>query len=224
MKKIFAVLLVLVVVMSLCACKKNQSLDQSLEGKPSELLSLEEVKPISKEDLVPLEMVEPESYGELVPLKEITHEWEVNEDELIAPNGKKFKLPDYAGIMATCTDRCLLFVVKRSELWLCDQNTGLTQIAEDQIMVNYVVAYDTVYWENWHGEGWALDWKVSNEEYLVCDEVLGVSVQISEGEGFIVVPEKANNFAFGIPTYTPGAIEPSNKAELVEQFYEKLDD
>lgn len=133
-------------------------------------------------------------------------EWKDEFDEIIAPNGNRFKVPGslgYGFIVETHNDRCLMAIGRTRELWLCTQESGFTKLSGEQLVINWTVAYDTIYWFNLDKEVWAVDWWTNAEPYLFCEDAIGVSPHADEGEGAVVEWERANNTWYGIPIYSP---------------------
>lgn len=188
MKKIFAFVVFFILMVSLCACTNETTVDTS-----SELVSSEETS--SLELIVEETVSEEENLG-----------WEEFLHELRAPNGNVFKMPAYGYIIDQHADRCLIKF--DTEIWLCDQNVGLKKLTGDQIVINYTVAYDTIYWFNLDKDVWAVDWYRSDEAYLFCEDAIAVSPHIDEAEGAVVEWERANiDYGYGLPIYSPYGIK-----------------
>ena len=132
--------------------------------------------------------------------------WTDAYDEIVAPNGNRFKvpgLPGYSFIIDTYKGRCLMSVGSKRELWLCTQESGFIKLSGDQLVINWTVAYDTIYWFNMDQDVWAVDWWESDEAYLFCEDAIAVSPHADEGEGAVVDWERANNTWYGVPIYSP---------------------
>lgn len=122
---------------------------------------------------------------------------------LIAPNGNTYTVDSWlymGSILSTTKTRCLLGV--NEDIWLCDQNTGLTNLTEGHLVVDYTIAYNTLYWYNLEREVWAVNWNRSNEPYLFCEDAIGVSPYTDEGQGAVVTPDRANCDWTKLPIYS----------------------
>ena len=178
--RIFAGLLVLVVMLTLVGCASTTTTTTPPKG-----------------DLVPIANVETD------PAQE-PQGWQEWGSEIIAPNGNIFELPEYGWVIAEYEDRCLMLLANRRELWLCDQETGFTKLSGDQLVIDYTVAYDTVYWFNLEREVWAVDWYTSTEARLFCEDAVAVSPHTDEAEGAVVTWDRANiDYGYGLPIYSP---------------------
>ena len=182
MKKIFACLLVVLLVLSMCACTKQV-----------ETAEPERVADTTQPD---------QNSHTLTELENIESEWTCTWSEAVAPNGNKFQTPGgFAWMVAQYDGRTLW--IKDTALWMCDQETGFTKLSGEQQVINYTVAYDTVYWFNLDREVWAVDWYTSTEAYLFCEDAIAVSPYTDEAEGAVVTPERANWESYGLPIYSP---------------------
>jgi len=196
MKRFFALLSVFVLVISMCACTKTES----PEVKPSQPETVEE-QPIQVEKLVSIEEVEK---PELVPIENVKPKWEEGSNEIIAPNGNRFEMPNYGWMIVQEGGRCLMLLNNCREIWLCDQEIGFTKLSGDQLVVNYTVADDAVYWFNLDREVWAVDRYSGTEAYLFCEDAIAVSPHTDEAQGAVVTWDRANiDYGYGLPIYSP---------------------
>ena len=98
--------------------------------------------------------------------------------ELIAQNGVRYEYPSYGG--AEYGDRVLFLCNNSREVWLCTTDEGFTKLSGEQLVIDYTVAYDTVYWFTLEREVWAVDWYSSTEAYLFCEDAIAVSLYSDE--------------------------------------------
>ena len=83
-------------------------------------------------------------------------------------------------------------------------NGELVSLSEEQTVIDYTVAYDTIYWLNLNSDVWCSNWQDSKvDSKLFCKDAIDVSPFTDEGEGAIVTPERANWDAYGLPVYSP---------------------
>ena len=139
-------------------------------------------------------------------------EWtDYNDEELVSPEGIKFKFPSLNGrygyryIIKGNDDRCLIMSGPNS-IWLANAEDGtLVCLSEDQVVVDYTVAYDTIYWFNMDREVWSSAWQSDDcTAELFCKDAIAVSPFTDEAEGAVVDPERANWDGYGgIPIYSP---------------------
>ena len=200
MKKFFA-MSVLMFCLLLCACTNSTVATPETETKA--VTSEELTSETGSTTVINVIELNPE----MEPIQLFTAEdlgWEAWIDYVIAPNGNRFDLPDYGWTIHEKGGRCLLLLNGGREMWLCDQEEGLTKLSGDQLVINYTVAYDTVYWFNLDREVWAVDWYESTEAYLFCEDAIAVSPHSDEAEGAVVTPDRANiDFGYGLPIYSP---------------------
>lgn len=208
MKKFIITLSIIFIILALAACG-NVAATPSTPAEPT-------INSIPIETTAPTRPTEPHTTG--CPVCAEREEQESNDvyveesvwiddyDEIVAPNGNRFKVPGslgYGFIVETHNDRCLMAIGRTRELWLCTQESGFTKLSGEQLVINWTVAYDTIYWFNLDKEVWAVDWWSNDEPYLFCEDAIGVSPHADEGEGAVVEWERANNTWYGIPIYSP---------------------
>ena len=142
-------------------------------------------------------------------------EWEwtdYTEIELVSPSGEKFRFPslddgryEHRKIIYHNDDRCLIMSDYNS-IWLANaEEDTLVCLSEDQVVLDYTVAYDTIYWFNMDREVWASAWESADTNaVLFCEAAIAVSPFTDEAEGAVVEPERANWDGYGgIPIYSP---------------------
>ena len=132
---------------------------------------------------------------------------------LYGPEGAKWKIgSDYGNHVVGYNDtRCILRLENHPDggkvsLWLAQLGKeGLYRLlSSDQWVIDYTLAYDTLYWYNTNREVWACSWQDQEPQpSLYCEEALGVSPYTDEGEGAIVSPDRANWDGYGLPIYSP---------------------
>lgn len=202
MKKIFAGLLVLVVILSLCACTNGAVNARKLVPIEDKVSIPEAETLVEIEDNTSIPDAETLSDIEFVNVEE-SQFWKERLDVLTAPNGNTFNLS--TGWMITqYQGRCLVLMKSGRELWLCDQETGFTKLSGEQLVVDYTVAYDRIYWFNLDREVWVVDWHESSEAKLFCEDAIAVSPHIDEAQGAVVTWDRANwDYGYGLPIYSP---------------------
>lgn len=145
--------------------------------------------------------------------EELTWKWtDWTEKELLSPEGIKFKFPAkgneeylYNEIIYYDETRCLICSGPNS-IWIANTvDESLVCLSGDQVVVDYNVAYDTLYWYNLQREVWCVSWQSEHPTAeLFCEDAIGVSPFTDEAEGAIVSPEKANWDGYGgLPIYSP---------------------
>lgn len=140
-------------------------------------------------------------------------EWEDHlQGVLVSPSGSWFSLGNpYCRILSSDENRCLIWSdFDHSSIWLADATDGsLNCLSGDQLVVDFQVAYDTIYWLNTNREVWSSDWQ--SDDYtskLFVEDAIGVSHHTDECEGAIVDPERANWKGYGgLPYYSPYGIQ-----------------
>lgn len=196
MKKMFACLLLVVMVLSLVACGKHD------EEPP---VTDDSAAVTQTEDITPTPTAEPveEEVEEL-------DDWYLDgyPEVLYGPNFEQ-ELGGYGWrVMGYDAVRCLVFNHYENTVYLADAETGsFAPLSGDQVVVDYTVAYDTVYWYNLNREVWCSDWE--SEEYaarLYCEDAIAVSPHTDECEGAVVTPDRANWEGYGLPIYSPYGI------------------
>lgn len=218
MKKFISALCVIFIILALAACGN----DEATSITPPEPTG-EGVINSNPETTVPTDTVEtPEPTATGCPVcaereerEELDNDaggdvveepdWKDEFDEIIAPNGNRFKVPGYGFIVDTYKDRCLMVIGSKRELWLCTAENGFTKLSSDQLIINWTVAYDTVYWFNLDQDVWAVDWWYNAEAYLYCEDAIAVSPYTDEAEGAIVDRERPHWECYGLPIYDPYA-------------------
>lgn len=197
MKKIFAIVLTVLVLVGMCACNATPITETSTEHVVL-------VEPTTE----PAELSTDPTTTEISTGWVFTGEYPEGGWEwtyiVVAPNGNKFRLPENGKILKEHNDRCLIQVGYDQQIWLCDQNVGLVKLSGDQQVLDYTVAYDTIYWFNLDRDVWAVDWYESSEPYLFCEDAIAVSHHTDEAEGAVVTWDRANiDYGYGLPIYSP---------------------
>lgn len=145
--------------------------------------------------------------------EETTDEWTLDWDNILtSPNGSQYEIEEdgrvpYSYIMDNDPNRCLLMVGPTS-IWLAEQTDEeiiLEKLSNDELVVDYTVAYDTVYWYTVNRNVWKSDWQSDDTTaYLFYEDAVAVSPFTDEGEGAVVSEEEANWEGYGgLPIYSP---------------------
>lgn len=130
-----------------------------------------------------------------------------HDNGVMSPSGRWFQL-DMEPTFIYPHEELALFK-SGFKLYVADDSNGRLYLVspEDQVVLAYTVAHDTVYWYTLDREVWACDWWTSTEAYLFYEDAVGVSPFQDEGEGAIVSPGEENlSFcweAYGLPIYSP---------------------
>lgn len=132
---------------------------------------------------------------------------------LFGPEGAKWEIGYQYGnqIVEYNDNRCILRIENpqdegpRVSLWVANVGQkNLYRLTGEQWVLDYTVAYDTLYWYNTNREVWACSWEQETlKPSLYCEDALGVSPYTDEGEGAIVSPDRANWDGYGLPIYSP---------------------
>lgn len=135
--------------------------------------------------------------------------WEITWDDdinnvLVGPN-VTILLETYNFKIVTYNESCcILFDFLDRSFWKASTNETFYKISGDQKVLDYNVAYDTLYWFNLSSEVWEMDWSSESEASLYCEDAIAVSPFDDENEGAIVSPERANWDGYGgLPIYSP---------------------
>lgn len=188
MKKFAVLAMVLMFTLALCACATPEGVDETT------LPTTSADETVSEETI--LEETTPEEEKVL---------WDIYLfKELIAPNGVTFELADYGSIIRYDETRCLLKLGCNS-IWLADcVAQECICLSGEQIVINYTVAYDTIYWFNLDSDVWASNWlSLDPSAKLFCEDAIAVSPFTDESRGAVVDPERANWNAYDLPIYSP---------------------
>lgn len=149
--------------------------------------------------------------------EEALKEWNLDWDNILtSPNGSQYDIEEdgrvsYSYIMDYDPNRCLLMVGSTS-VWLAEEtNEGITlnKLSNDELVVDYTVAYDTVYWYTVNRNVWASNWQSKDTKaYLYYENAVGVSPFTDECEGAVVSEEEANWEGYGgLPIYSPYGVD-----------------
>jgi len=139
-------------------------------------------------------------------------EWTLNSyGEITAPNGFSYNLERYDYyIIADDLNRCLLMSGSMRSIVLVNSITkDVVFLSGDQKIIDYTVAYDTLYWFNLNRDVWCVNWQSDDlTTELFCEDAIAVSPFTDECQGAIVSPEKANiDYGYGdLPIYSPYGI------------------
>lgn len=188
MKKLTAILaLVLALIFVFCSCGDNST-------TPAETTT---TFTYSSED-TPIEPFEEEAWA--------MHA--LDSRLLIAANGFQHEFDSYGNaIVYYDENRCIVMSHYDRSLWLADANSKeVICISGEQKVIDYTVAYDTLYWFNLEREVWSCSWQsLDCTAKLFCEDAIAVSPFTDECEGAIVPPERANiDFGYGgLPIYSP---------------------
>lgn len=138
--------------------------------------------------------------------KEPAEMWEIDwDDTILGPNGFEYELPD-GWFEKVCYDEtcCILLEGYERELYKLTTDGKFIKLSEKQKVIDYTVAYDTLYWFNLDSEVWSLSWAHEDVAKLYCEDAIAVSPFADECEGAVVSPERANWFGYGdLPIYSP---------------------
>ena len=145
--------------------------------------------------------------------EEALKEWNLDWDNILtSPNGSQYEIEEdgrasYSYIMDYDESRCLL-MVGPSSVWLAEQTkSGITleKLSNQELVVDYTVAYDTVYWYTVNRNVYASHWQADDATaYLFYENAVGVSPFTDECEGAVVSEEEANWEGYGgLPIYSP---------------------
>lgn len=209
---------VLVFVLALCACTNTTHVEETgtsftedqqaivdtlQQPEVSESVNLDIVEEV--ENQVTVDTVEPEVFEE-------AETWILSwSSDLTGPNdfSHDFETYDYL-IVSYDENRCILMSYQQRSLWLADATTGETIcLSGDQKVIDYTLAYDTLYWFNPDREVWASSWQsLDYSAKLFCEDAIAVSPFTDECEGAIVSPERANiDYGYGgLSIYSPYGI------------------
>lgn len=185
MKKFTAITLLITLALGLCACT-----NQEAKIEESNLQSNQEVEPIkdTSQDVESVEL------------------WEIDWEVLRGPNDLVVESP-LMGEQILCynENRCIIMDTYEMSIWLVDNSGEFRCISGNQKVIDYTVAYDTLYWFNLEKEVWAFSWEEEETAKLFCEDAIAVSPFTDECEGAIVEPERANiDYGYGgLPIYSP---------------------
>ena len=139
-----------------------------------------------------------------IPTINSTNEWRVYLGTLYSPTNEEFDVFSPL-ILASYENRCLVIDEYRQILLVDNQNGSVVSLSDSQLVINYTVADDTIYWYNYQQEVWSSDQQ--SDDYtakLFCENAIGVSPFTDENEGAIVEADRANRVGYGgMPIYSP---------------------
>lgn len=199
--KRFTAISSLILVLALCACTNTTHVEETGTSFTEDQQAI--VDTLQQPEV-------PESVN--LDIIEEEETWILNLfGELTGPNGFSHDLEafDYS-IVSYDENRCILMSRYQRSLLLADANTGaIICLSGDQKVIDYTVAYDTLYWFNLDREVWASSWQsLDYSAKLFCEDAIAVSPFTDECEGAIVAPERANiDYGYGdLPIYSPYGI------------------
>lgn len=101
-------------------------------------------------------------------------------------------------------DCCILFDYSERDLYKVSVDGNKIKLSEGQKVIDFTVAYDTIYWFNLDREVWSISWAEEDSATLYCEDAIAVSPFTDECEGAVVLPERANWVGYGdLPIYSP---------------------
>lgn len=200
MKGVILLMTVAILLCCITGCSKTPDGSDSVESKPT----------IVVDDESQIDIQEPEEAS--WKIERIFLSEEDSQTFLFGPDGSKWEIHHAYGndVVEYNDTRCILRLENHPDggpvsLWAAQVGREeLFLLSADQYVIDYTVAYDTLYWYNTNREVWSCPWEDDTPRAsLYCEDALGVSPYTDEGEGAIVSPDRANWDGYGLPIYSP---------------------